>query len=98
MTFSWRGASRDIMRVLWAALGGARAAYASSTAREAFWRTRPSRSRPSKIATRVVACPKNKKKTTTVVGGCWTCRRAKKKVQSAGFEPAPEDQCLKLAP
>ena len=39
MTFSWRGASRDIMRVLWAALGGARAAYAGSTARERFWRT-----------------------------------------------------------
>ena len=32
----WRGASQDIMRVSRAALGGARAAYAGSTARESF--------------------------------------------------------------
>ena len=35
----WRGASQDIMRVLRAALGCARAAYAGSTAGERFWRT-----------------------------------------------------------
>ena len=74
-----------------AALGGARAAYASSTAR--FWRKAIS-SKPSKIATRVVACPKNKKNTTTVVGGCWTCGRAKKKYSLRDSNPRPKTSAL----
>ena len=42
------------------------------------------RARTSKIAPSVVAGLKNQKKTTSVVGGCWTCAQGQKKEGNNG--------------